>query len=192
MLLQTFSHDSVNTSGEMDCQTKFDNPLTDSTAITNRLAKPRPYQPGLTPAISPLHLHCLARDRLQNWCPFTSQADLNHSLVLSDSEFDHILTVITYSWAASTRETYGAGLLVYHVYCDMQDIPEPLRCPASPLLIMAFISSCAGSYLGNALANYVAGLRAWHILHRQAWPLGEDQVKATPAGAVRLASKSSK
>ena len=168
----------------MDCQTKFDNPLTDSMATTNKLSKPCPYQPGLTPAISPLRPHCLARDRLQNWCLFASRADLNHSLDLSDSEFDRILTVITYSWAASTQETYGAGLLVHHVYCDMRDIPEPLRCPAGLLLIMAFISSCAGSYSGTALANYVTGLRAWHILHGQAWPPGEDQVKATLVGAV--------
>ena len=87
---------------------------------------------------------------------------------------------------------YGGGFLVYHVYCDMQDIPEPLRCPASLLFIMASISSCAGSYLGNTLVNYVAGLRAWHILHGQAWPLGEDQVKATLAGVVQLTPKSSK
>ena len=57
---------------------------------------------------------------------------------------------------------------------------------------MAFISSCAGSYSGTASANYIAGLRAWHILHGQAWPLGEDQVKATLVGAARLAPKSSK
>ena len=72
MLLQTFSCGSAITSGETDCQMKFDNPLTDSMANTNKLSKPRPYQPGLTPAISPLHPHCLAHDRLRNWCPFAS------------------------------------------------------------------------------------------------------------------------
>jgi len=28
------------------------------------------------------------------------------------------------SWAPGTRETYGAGLLAYHVFCDSQDILE--------------------------------------------------------------------
>ena len=51
---------------------------------------------------------------------------------------------------------------------------------------MAFISSCAGSYSGTALANYIVGLRVWHILHGQTQLLDEDQVKATLTVATWL------
>ena len=38
-------------------------------------------------------------------------------------------------WAESTRTTYGTGLLVYHVFCNSQEIPEIDRAPAKPALV---------------------------------------------------------
>jgi hypothetical protein len=81
---------------------------------------------------------------------------------------------------------------VFHVFCDTRTIPDEQRCPASPLLIVTFISSCAGSYSGSALANYVFGIRAWHILHGQPWSMDDTQVKAALNGAATLAPPSSK
>jgi len=96
------------------------------------------------------------------------------------------------SWAVSTKETYGAGLLVFHVYCDTLDIPEMKRCPVSPSLLLAFLSSCAGSYAGSSLANYAAGLKAWHLLHGQPWHVQANELKAILDGATALAPPSSK
>ena len=78
------------------------------------------------------------------------------------------------------------SLLVYHIYCDISNIPEASCCSTSPLLPTAFISSCVGSYSRSALSNFIAGVHAWHILHGQPWPLNEDQVKSTLTGAARL------
>lgn len=89
-------------------------------------------------------------------------------------------------------ETYGAGLLVFHVFCDMRNISEEARCPASSTLICMFIASCAGSYSGSTLANYVFGVRAWHIINGQRWAMDNNQVKATLEGASRLAPPVSK
>jgi hypothetical protein len=55
-----------------------------------------------------------------------------------------------------------------------------------------FISSCAGFYSGSTLANYVFGIRAWHILHGQPWAMDNNQVKAALDGATNLAPPSSK
>ena len=55
-----------------------------------------------------------------------------------------------------------------------------------------FISSCAGSYSGSALANYVFGIRAWHILHGIPGTMDDMQVKATLEGASALTPPSSK
>ncbi|KIJ61935.1 hypothetical protein HYDPIDRAFT_95331, partial [Hydnomerulius pinastri MD-312] len=62
-----------------------------------------------------------------------------------------------------------SGLLIYHVYCDMHDTPEHQRCPISPTLLLAFLSSCAGVYSGSALSNYASGIKAWHLLHGLPW-----------------------
>jgi hypothetical protein len=96
------------------------------------------------------------------------------------------------SWADSTKETYGAGLLVFNVYCDSLEIPEDQRCPISPTLLLAFLSSCAGSYSGTALANYAAGLKAWHLLHGRPWTINSKELKAILDGATALAPATSK
>jgi len=89
------------------------------------------------------------------------------------------------SWAVSTKETYGAGLLVFHVYCDTLNIPEMKCCPVSLSLLLAFLSSYAGSY-------GAAGLKAWHLLHGQPWYVQANELKATLDGATALALPSSK
>jgi len=96
------------------------------------------------------------------------------------------------SWAQSTKETYGAGLLVFHVFCDVHDIAEDLRCPVSPTLLLTFLSSCARSYSGSSLSNYAAGLKAWHLLHGQPWLIQVNELKAILDGATALAPASSK
>jgi hypothetical protein len=158
-------------------------------------SKPQPYRPDLTPHPSQLRPHCAARDRLRLWQPMGRQSDSSQNpqpIELSEADLDRILEVMNVSWANGTREVYGSGLLVYHVFCDLRSIPEHQRAPASPLLIVAFISSCAGSYSGSTLANYVFGVRAWHTLHGQRWAMDDMQVKAALTGAANLAPPSSK
>lgn len=114
-----------------------------------------------------------------------------HSVAWTDIEFDRLIQVTNLSWAQGTRETYGAGLLVYHVYCDMRGIADDARCPAAPLTISMFITSCAGSYSGSTLANYTCGVRAWHIIHGASWSM-DQQVRAALDGAAKLAPPASK
>lgn len=135
-------------------------------------AQPRRYRSDLTPRTSQLRPHCLARERLLLWVPGVVRSCLDHTgaqVAVTDSDLDRILVVIAHSHAPSTRETYGSGLLVFHVFCDEQNIPEHQRCPASSVVVLAFIASCAGMYSGKTLENYLYGIRAWHLLHGQEW-----------------------
>lgn len=102
------------------------------------------------------------------------------------------MQVINHSWNHSTQATYGAGLLVFHVFCDRNNIPEHGRCPAPTDLILAFVASCAGFYSGRTISNYVTGLKAWHTLHRQPWLTNPDALKRCLEGAIKLAPVSSK
>jgi hypothetical protein len=90
------------------------------------------------------------------------------------------------------KETYGAGLLVFHVYCDLNHIDEDKRCPVSSNLLLQFLSSCAGAYSGSSLANFAAGIKAWHLLHGRPWLVQPDELKATLGGATVLAPSASK
>ena len=137
----------------------------------------------------------MARDRLRLWRPLTSRADSppDQALVtISNDDVDRILAVINVSWAAGTRDCYGAGLLVYHVFCDSCNFSEAQRCPATPLSIVTFIASCAGSYAGSTLASYIFGVRAWHILHGLPWIMDDAQVNAALTGTANLAPPSSR
>ncbi|KZP14710.1 hypothetical protein FIBSPDRAFT_669799, partial [Athelia psychrophila] len=150
-----------------------------------------PYQPGLVPLTSAARPHCLARDRLQFWLPHRLR-QLGSSLYLNDDNLDRILAVIVASYATSTRETYGSGLLIYHVFCDTRVVPEPERCPVNPTLMLTFIASCAGSYSGKTLATYVFAVRAWHVIHEQAWKMPDIELKAALTGAAKLAPPASR
>ncbi|KAJ7243502.1 hypothetical protein C8J57DRAFT_1366042 [Mycena rebaudengoi] len=111
---------------------------------------------------------CLARERMRMWRPSAPRAATDssgQSLPISDADLARISDVLMASWAEGTIETYGSGLLSFHVYCDSKSVPESQHAPASPTLVAAYISTLAGFLSGGTLSNYVAGVRAWHILH---------------------------
>ncbi|KIJ20697.1 hypothetical protein PAXINDRAFT_66021 [Paxillus involutus ATCC 200175] len=193
--MRTASYTPSYTAPDKGTRVRFGATLS-TTSSTSSLAKPRPYLPDLTPFPSSLRPHCLAVDRLRLWQPsgtaaqVTTVVSLNHTS--AEDTLNHILQVIRASWADNTKAVYGTGLLVYHVYCDMNTILEPLRCPTSASLLSAFLSCCAGSYSGSAISNYAAGIRAWHLLHGHPWSINTEELKALIEGASRLALKSSK
>jgi hypothetical protein len=175
---------------------RFNNPLP-TPSPSHSFPKPRPYKPDLTPTPSPLRPHCLARQHLLLWTPTqtsprSTRTDPIGSFPLSDDALDCILHVIGASWADSTKELYGTGLLTFHVYCDIHNIPDHYQVPMSSNLLSAFLSSCTGAHLGSTIANYAAALRAWHILHGLEWNIKELEYKAILEGANKLAPSSSK
>jgi len=91
-----------------------------------------------------------------------------------------------------TKETYGAGLLVYYVYCDLNSISKLLKCPITQLLLTAFLSSCARAYSGSTLSNFIVGIQAWHILHGQPWFINHDETHSLLKGTFRLTPTSTK
>ncbi|KAK7016046.1 hypothetical protein R3P38DRAFT_3569662, partial [Favolaschia claudopus] len=135
---------------------------------------------------SSLRPKCLAGDRLYKWTPSSSRAELHKSSSIPTADLLHINTILSHGWAEGTLETYGSGLLVFHCFCDARNIPESERAPASSQLIAAFAASMAGLYAGKTLENYVAGVRAWHILHGVSWALNKAEVDTLIRAAIAL------
>jgi hypothetical protein len=178
----------------------FDFPLSSFTAsssiLKNNNSLPRPYPSSLTPLPSTLRPHCRAKDRLYFWLPANSShrkfSDTSGSQIsIPESHLDRVLDVISALWTEKTKETYGASLLVFHVYCDLHNILDVQRAPSSQFLITAFVASCAGAYSGLAITNYVCGLKAWYLLHGIPWLINADKICAIMEGAFRLAPPSS-
>ncbi|KAG2060578.1 hypothetical protein BDR06DRAFT_847473, partial [Suillus hirtellus] len=144
---------------------------------------------------SQLRPHCLAWDRLKLWFPLTTRVATGSDrkfLAITEDNLERVLVVMNLSWAVGTRECYGAGLLVFHVFCDKRRIPEDQHCPMDTRTLLNFVSSCAGSYSGKTLGNYVYAVKAWHTPHGQPWSIQQDQLKAALDGAVKLTPASSK
>jgi hypothetical protein len=133
-----------------------------------------------------LFTSCITRDN-------GSKQDTSRTL-LNFSEEDHqrIIDVMSHAWEEDTRETYGSGLLVYHVYCNSKNIPEHERAPAGQLLLSGFVSTLAVSYSGKTISNYFYGVQAWHILHGMPWHLEKAEMETMLRVAEKLTPPTSK
>jgi len=100
---------------------------------------------------------------------------------------DRVKSVVIQGWSEQTRASYGAGLLVYHVFCDSRNISEQERAPESTNLISMFISILSGLYSGRTIHGYIYGIRAWHTVNSLPWALHEDQISTMLKGAAKLA-----
>ncbi|KIJ05736.1 hypothetical protein PAXINDRAFT_93046, partial [Paxillus involutus ATCC 200175] len=147
------------------------------------------YPSNLTPLPSPLRPHCTAKDRLILWLPANTRTLAINSTLLDPSRIQDILIQ---TWADSTRESYGSGLLAFHVFCDAKGIPDFQQAPAHSDLISVFIAYLAGSYSGKTISNYVCGVRAWHILHGQVWSLNDLEINALLLAAQRVSPATSR
>ncbi|KAF8154172.1 hypothetical protein B0H34DRAFT_662266 [Crassisporium funariophilum] len=156
---------------------------------------PAPYQDALTPLASPQRPHVFARERLTRWKPTTSrniQDSNGQPTNLTEANLLRILEVMEGAWAEGTREGYGLGLLVYHVFCDQKGISEEQQAPASPILIASFIATITGAYAGATIANYVFGVRAWHLLHGVSWRMNPSELETLLRAAAKAAPASTK
>lgn len=124
------------------------------------------------------------------WRPTTNARELvgadGESLNLPDIVMQRVQEVLAQGYANSTTETYGAGLLVYHVFCDRNNVPDAQRAPCSQDLLLAWISTMAGTYAGTSVGNYVSGLHAWHVIHGIPWTIAKPDLSTIIRGAENL------
>jgi hypothetical protein len=130
----------------------------------------------------------LASERLVKWKPLnTGGAD-----VLTPTQLERMLAVMAAGWAPATHQTYGSGLLMFHVWCDKNSVAEDRRSPVSHWLMVGFIADCAGGYSKSAVENALLGVRAWHLVHGVRWSVDMDALKPELRGVENLAPPGSK
>ena len=150
-----------------------------------------PYPANLTPRPSELCLHCPAKDRLAQWVPHPDILQKLGTLAAPNLQ-DRVKSVVIQGWSEQTRASYGAGLLVYHVFCDSQNISEQERAPAGANLISMFISILSGLYSGRTIHGYIYSVCAWHTVNGLPWALHEDQISTMLKGTTKLAPPNTK
>ncbi|KAJ7281092.1 hypothetical protein C8J57DRAFT_1564581, partial [Mycena rebaudengoi] len=117
--------------------------------------------------------HVPADRRVLLWtAPFSSDA---HEAMQSQGIALHlqrrIFETMLHAHVDETRESYGAGLLRYHQFCDREGFGESARMPADRLA--AFVADAVGSCTGKCIRNWLNGLRLWHLYNDAPWH-GDD------------------
>ena len=87
---------------------------------------------------------------------------------------------------------YGAGLLMWHCFCDEKGTSEEARAPASQPLLSVFVGHLAAAYSGKTISGYLSGLRAWHTLHGLPWILEKRELETMLRAANKLTPSSSR
>ena len=104
----------------------------------------------------------------------------------------HLERVLGAAWAPSTAATYGTGLAIFHSFCDHANIAEADRAPAPRELLEIFAAALAGVYAPSTITNYVAGVKAWHIIHGLDLNLHKPTMNTILRAAINLAPPETK
>ncbi|KAJ7126994.1 hypothetical protein C8R44DRAFT_617810, partial [Mycena epipterygia] len=120
---------------------------------------------------SPFHPHVPADRRVLLWTsPFSAAAhstlqEAGISLDLQRQIFEGLLL----THVAETRESYSAGLLCFHQFCDREGISESVCLPADRFLLAVFVAASIGSCSGKCIRNWLNGLHLWHMYNDAPW-----------------------
>ena len=90
------------------------------------------------------------------------------------------------SFAKSTLATYGTGLAKYHIYCDTIALPEIYRAPTTTTILAGFITFLSGSYSKSAIVNFVAAVKAWHLINSLPYDINTVVIHKLLQGAQRI------
>jgi hypothetical protein len=127
-----------------------------------------------------------ASERLMQWLPVEAFTRPLESFQ-TQGDVERARIVLAHGWDSATLETYGTGLLLYHVWCDERNIPDEQRTPISTSLLSTFLADCAGAYSKSALKNAVAALHAWSLLHDVKWNINQRVITGLLKGSAALA-----
>ncbi|KAJ6467530.1 DNA breaking-rejoining enzyme [Mycena vitilis] len=142
---------------------------------------------------SPLRPHVLAKDRIRTWrTPYSFHSLRSLSATFSPELISRWQAVLSASVEEDTHGSYGAGLIRFNHFCDLNNIPEDRRMPASEALLSIFISSYgAGLVASGTVATWLAGLQLWHAFNFAPWH-GDALLSRTRKGVSKLAPPSSR
>jgi hypothetical protein len=142
---------------------------------------------------SPLRPSVLAKDRILSWrTPYSFHSIRSLSASFSPDLISRWQAVLAASVERDTRGSYAAGLLRFNHFCDLNNIPEAQRMPASEALLSIFISSYgAGHVASGTVSTWLAGLQLWHAISFAPWH-GDALLKRTRKGVSKLAPPSTR
>jgi len=137
---------------------------------------------------SPLRPHCLAKERIHQWRGVNVAPPST-----IDNPIIRTLAQVASRASLSDQTSYGSGLKKFHVFCDIFNVPEENRLPATFEVLHSFALWAASDpevidedlwrladfepVSVQTVRKYLAGIRAWHIAQGWPPPLRDDDHK---------------
>jgi hypothetical protein len=138
------------------------------------------------------HPHIPASEHLHCWTSPHALAHHRHMISQIPISATYTLTnMMLSSLEEKTWSNYGAGLLQFTQFCDANNITEQQCCPASEILISAFIASYAGLQSTNCINRWLSGIKWWHIFQGADWH-GADMLSSVKKGIPKAVPESSR
>ena len=166
--------------------------LTIPSATTPTVRGPAPYQQHLMPVPSHLCPHCLAKDHLRQWAPAPLVLGQAGTPGSSGVEQERVKDTMLHAWEEDTWVSYGAGLLMWHCFCNVKGVPESERALTTQALLSTFVAHLASAYLGKTITGYINSMRAWHILNNLLWALEKKAMDTMLQVAEKLTPSTSR
>ncbi len=98
---------------------------------------------------------------------------------------------LSHGWAASTLRGYDSNVKQFRRWCDKENIPQMLQCPADEFVLCAFAASDVGRLGGGTARKKITAIKAWHAAHNAPWN-GSKRLSYILSGVERLAPDSAR
>ncbi|KIM86112.1 hypothetical protein PILCRDRAFT_65676, partial [Piloderma croceum F 1598] len=142
--------------------------------LEGRISKPRKPKNNNKYSPSSFRPHVPASERLRCWTsPHVISHHNNITSCLPISTASTLLRIMLLSLEEKTHSNYGASLLRFTQFCDSHNISEVDRCPASEVIISAFIASYAGLCSSDCINGWLSGIKWWHTFQGAEWNGGD-------------------
>jgi hypothetical protein len=88
--------------------------------------------------------------------------------------------------------SYASRLLVFHTWADLKSLLEEECMLMSQDTLAGFITDLARAYVGDTIANYIQGVRAWHRIYNIPWNIDDLHIQTMLNGARKFMPKALK
>ena len=80
------------------------------------------------------------------WTPIFPAPEPTDANAHNEVEQERVKEIMIHAWEEDTRIAYGAGLLMWHCFCDEKGVREEERAPAMQDLVLVFMAHLAAAY----------------------------------------------
>ncbi|KAK4703835.1 hypothetical protein P7C70_g2380, partial [Phenoliferia sp. Uapishka_3] len=130
----------------------------------------------------------LAKDRLVAAVPPASIARLPRpNIAWSSTSDDLFRQALAHPNPESTMSAAGSSLKSIMLWCDLNGVPDELRCPWDTTVLCRYVAELGGRYQAKLSRDRISHMRLWQSIHQIPWTADDAAIEPFLAAAKHLA-----